>query len=97
MAVRPWLQQSMLLRHNHCSHMLLLPLHVAVTARAVSAYSVPRVCVAGESTVDAPLTSWLPSGAHAARVRTTMHEVALTAHCALVPQDVAAARPPWTP
>jgi len=77
--------------------MLLLPLRAAATARAASTDIVLRVCVAGESMVDAPLTSWLPSGALAARVRTTMHEVAPTAHCALVPQEVAASRPAWTP
>ena len=95
-AVRPCSQQSTRWRQHHCSHMLLLPLRAAATARAGSADIVPHVCAAGESTVDAPLTSWLLSGAHGGRVRTTMEEVALTARRSLVPQEAAAARPAWT-
>ena len=96
-AVRPWSQQSTRWRKHHCSHMLLLPLRAAATARAGSADIVPHVCAAGESTVDAPLTSWLPSGAHGTRVRTTVEEVALTTRRSLVPQEAATARPAWTP
>ena len=96
-AVRPWSQQSTRWRKHHCSHMLLLPPRAAATARAGSADIVPHVCAAGESTVDAPLTSWLPSGAHGTRVRTTVEEVALTTRRSLVPQEAATARPAWTP
>ena len=94
---QPWLQQSTRWRQHHCSHMLLQPPRAAATARVASADIVPHVCAAGQSTVDAPLTSWLPSGAHGARLRTTVEEVALTARRSLVPQEAAAARPAWVP
>jgi hypothetical protein len=64
--------------------MLLQPPRAAATARAVSADIVPRVRAAGESTVDAPLTSWQPSGAYAAHEHRTMLAAAPTAHRSLV-------------
>ena len=64
--------------------MLLPPPRAAATARATSAAMVPQICVAGESTADAPRTSWQPSGAHAAHESHTIAEATPTAHRSLV-------------
>jgi|EP00966_Prymnesium_polylepis_P328688 hypothetical protein len=43
-----------------------------------------RVRVAGEPKVDSALTSWLPSGVHAAHDRHTMGDAGMTAHRSLI-------------
>ena len=50
--------QSMVLRHNHCSDMLVLPLHDPAMASAISTDTVPCTIVAGEPTVDVAMTCW---------------------------------------
>ena len=52
------MQQSMVLRHNHCSDMLVLPLHDPAMASAISTDTVPCTIVAGEPTVDVAMTCW---------------------------------------
>ena len=73
--------------------MVLQPPQAAATARAITAYIVARVRVAGGPAVDAVLTSMQPSGELAARLRHTMYEATLTAHLSLMQQDTSGAPP----
>ena len=75
--------------------MVLQPPQAAATARAITAYIVARVRVAGGPAVDAVLTSMQPSGELAARLRHTMYEATLTAHLSLMQQDTPGALPWW--
>ena len=59
-AVRPGMQQSIHVRHNHCSHMLLRLLQVTATSLPISTDLVPHASVAEDSSIDMALTSRQP-------------------------------------
>jgi hypothetical protein len=60
MAVRPDVQQSIHVRHIHCSHMLLRQLHGAATSLPITTALVPQASVAEGSSVDMASTSRRP-------------------------------------
>ena len=97
--MRPWISSSCssvavgTAAAPHSSLMVLQPPWAAATARAITAYIVARVRVAGGPVVDAVLTSMQPYGELVARLRHTMYEAALTAHLSLMQQDTSGAQP----